>query len=198
MKATYFSLAVIIFLISADSFSQSRENKYARQGTWETGGNFYFTSTAEEYSINDGTYAISSKHEHTNFSTLVNAGCFVINGLKLGADAGMEADDIWGHTHTYVKLYFTPEYVFRTGTIAFPYAGVSVGYSSKLTQLNFTHEGFSWGIKTGTKINIAGNSLLDIGLRYYEQKYTYESVSSDRREETHKQFGVSAGWSVFF
>lgn len=205
MKTTLLFLALISFLFfSSDISSQNLKHKYATQGTWEFGGDIFFTTTTEDYSA---TYENQYNFNNTvlDFAVNANAGFFVIKGLKLGIEPGIEVTNTY-RTQTVLKLYFTPEYVFDMKTAVYPYAAGAIGFTSVNPYYTSNYaNGFSWGFRLGLKINLAGNSLLNVGLRYYEGQYntTYEDnyviphYSYDIKDKT-KELGLALGWSVFF
>jgi hypothetical protein len=204
MKTSLLSLMLISFLFfSFDTNAQNITHKYAKQDIYEFGGEIFFTSTTNDYTYSGYGNVYASNSTTTDFAINANAGYFVINGLKLGIEPGIEVIHYWT-TQTWLRLYFTPEYVFDTKTSLYPYIAGAVGYTSVNPYYNQTANGFSWGVKGGLKVNIAGNSLLNIGIRYYEEQYnaTYESSSVppstiDNKNKI-KLLGLSAGWSVFF
>jgi hypothetical protein len=204
MKTTLLSLVLFSFLcFTTDTDAQEEAHRYSKKGIWETGGELFFTTYQEKHSV-DGTGYLYPDSKYTNFMLSIDAGYFVINGLKLGLEQDLEADDIWGHTRTRIKFYFTPEYVFDTKTILYPYIAVSAGYTLNTYQSSTAQDGFSWGVKGGVKVNITGNSLLNIGLRYYEENYNYNyeyfgapSTNYSYKDKM-KNLGLSLGWSVFF
>ena len=197
MRTTSMSLIIIIILFfTTGSYSQNLKHKCSKQGTWETGGELFFSTSSEEYS-ETGTVNHDGINTYTNFQLSANAGYFIINGLKLGFEPALEVTDLFGHTDTQLKIYFTPEYVLDIKTNYYPFVSAAVGYLSYSPAYSSTGDGFTWGVKGGVKINAAGNSLLAIALRYYEENYnTLYSIYGSRQKS--KQIGISAGWSVFF
>jgi len=183
--------------------------KYTKQLTVEAGGEIFVTSTTshrEENGIEE-----PNDWNETIFTLKAGAGIFVIDGLKLGVEPAVTIHSYDGdYRWTQLKLYFTPEYVFYTKSILYPYIGGSIGYTlakysgGGITSTN-NQDGFSWGAKGGMKINAFGNSLLNFGLSFYSENYNYvyeysgfnytQSVDIKQRYDV---FGMTLGWSVFF
>jgi len=203
MKLSLQAIALISLLFIANNTNaQSTKHIYTGKGAWELGGELFFTSFDNEHSRLGNEFTSGSSNSYTNFALDADAGYFVINGLKLGADLGFEADDVWGHTQNRIKVYFTPEYVMNTKSIIYPYIAASAGYTL-FSVSSSSYDGFSWGAKGGVKLNIAGNSLLNIGLTYYEEQYnstqqTFFTPETVITKDKYKQLGVTLGWSVFF
>ena len=204
MKITLFAV-IALLLISFTSNSQTIKTKniYTKQMTFEIGGDIFYTSETYKTEINGNELEDSDRKI---FSLNINGGIFVIDGLKLGIEPTILYTD-YGHdaSTTQLRLYFSPEYVFSTKTILYPYIGGSVGYtslafSSSITPVmpdNPTESGFSWGVKCGGKINAFGNALINIGIKYNSEAYDYTSGSNDVKNRWNI-LGISAGISIFF
>jgi hypothetical protein len=189
-------IIIMVLFITTGSYTQNLKHKYAKQGTWETGGELFFSSSEDNYT-QTGDLNSDRIDTYTNFTLSANAGCFVINGLKLGIEPAVEVNDIWGNTETRLKLFFTPEYVLDTKSKFYPFIAVSAGYQTYNQTYSNTGDGFTWGVKGGVKLNITGNSLLVIALRYYEESFNVSDNFYSTNQKS-KQIGMSAGWSVFF
>jgi hypothetical protein len=199
-------LLTALFFVFANSCTNAQQTKlkYASRGTWEFGGDIAFTSTTYTYrteyiGYHESAYSTTIR----NFDIYANAGYFIIKGLKLGIETGVGITNFY-KTQTTLKLYFAPEYVLSTGSDAYPFAGVSAGFKSINPYYNQSANGFSWGIKAGVKVNLAGNSLLNVAIKYYEEQYKTHidyfgipNYSYDVKDKL-KQLGLSAGWSLFF
>jgi hypothetical protein len=202
------SLLFITFTVNAqDNIRKSPTSKYAKQLCWEFGGDISFTSTSihEEQS---GTYSNTYDETENIFLIEGNAGIFIVNGLKLGIEPGVAVSSYNGEhgssTTTHLALYFSPEYVFNTKSIVYPYIGGAIGYSSNIysdNEYNPTEDGFSYGARAGLKVNFIGNSLLDFGFVFYSENYhsiyDYQYYHIDRKERNDR-VGLTLGWSVFF
>jgi outer membrane protein len=205
MKTT--AIAVITLLIlSFTAEAQNLRTKdskpfYTKQGTFEIGGDIFFTSTTY-ITERGGTYPYSTDGTVTNFSINGSAGVFAVNGLKLSIEPVLEIESYDSdNSRTWFKIYFTPEYVFNTKTIFYPYFGGSLGYTSLAFSNSIgysnTQSGLSYGLKGGWKINAFGNCLFNFGAKYYRETYNYSDTYSDVKQH-HNLFGVTAGVSVFF
>ena len=208
MKTTLLSITMTIILFFAcDTYAQNVKHKYSSKGTWEFGGDIFFTSTTTDFTDDYPGHQLNETYTETDFAINGEAGYFIIDGLKLGVEPGIENVSSGSMiSYTQLRLYFTPEYVIKTKSILYPYFGGAVGYTALSQEgASSSQTGFSWGAKLGLKINVAGNSLLDIGFRYYEEQYnaTFQDhsynppVSYDVKNKI-KPLGLSLGWSVFF
>ncbi len=202
MKTTVMAV-ITLLIISLTSQAQNIKPKsiYAKRLTFEIGGEVFFTSTSYKYEQSSITQS-SSSVTITHFAVNAGAGIFVIDGLKLGIEPAIEIEDYDGEdTWTRVKLYFTPEYVFNSGSNHYFYAGGSAGYtfSSSSTAVGNGPDmgGFSYGVKAGWKVNAFGNALINLGAKYYRETYNYTSSTGDVKQH-YNVFGVTAGLSVFF
>lgn len=201
MRTTAFAV-ITLLILSVTSEAQNIKPKsiYTKQMTFEIGGDIFFTSENFKTEING--IEQEDADTRTTFAINVNGGVFVIDGLKLGIEPAIEFID-YGHDNnsTWLKLYFTPEYVFNTKTIFYPYIGGSVGYTSLAfstpVSSNPTRSGFSWGVKGGGKINALGNALINIGISYYSEKYNYTSGINEVKHQWNT-LGVKLGLSIFF
>lgn len=199
MKSTLLAI-VILLLISLTSSSQTIKPKsiYAKQKTFEIGGDIFLTST--KYSREETGHS-SSSGSQVDFVINGSAGLFVIDGLKLGIEPAIQISSYDDDTWTRLKLYFSPEYVFNTKSNVYPYLGGSVGYTSSAFSSSIgsstTQSGLSWGGKTGLKINILGNALLNAGFSFYRETYNY-TPSYGEVKQHYDVFGFKLGLSVFF
>ena len=195
MKSTPLVI-VILLLITLTSSSQTIKPKsiYAKQKTYELGGDIFITST--KYHREDPLY-ISDDHSQVDFVINGSAGLFVIDGLKLSVEPAIQISVIEDDSWTRLKLYFTPEYVFDVKSNVYPYLGGSVGYTSSAYGNNSNQSGLSWGGKAGLKINILGNALLNAGFSFYRETYNY-TPSYGEVKQHYDIFGFKLGFSVFF
>jgi opacity protein-like surface antigen len=200
MKIT--SFAVIIFILTSltlDAQTIKPKRIYAKQKTFEIGGDIFLTST--QYTREERGMTTSDDNSTLAFVINASAGLFVIDGLKLAVEPAIGIISYNNSTSTNLKLYFTPEYVFDMKNEVYPYIGGSIGYTSSSysnsSSSSPTQSGFSWGGKGGIKINAFGNALINVGISYYRETYNYTASFGDVKQH-YNILGVKAGLSVFF
>jgi hypothetical protein len=187
-------------MITVTTSSQTIKPKsiYAKQKTFEIGGDIFLTST--KYTREETGHS-SSDHSQVDFIINGSAGLFVIDGLKLSVEPAIQITAYEDDTWTHLKLYFTPEYVFNTKSNIYPYLGGSVGYTSSAYSYSAgssqNQSGLSWGGKAGLKINVLGNALLNAGFSFYRETYNYTPSYGDVKQH-YDVFGFKLGFSVFF
>jgi hypothetical protein len=188
-------------MITIPSSSQTIKPKsiYAKQKTFEIGGDIFLTST--EYK-SEASYPMYTSSDETvlYFAVNVSAGVFVINGLKLGVEPVIAFQSYDNGNQTSLKLYFTPEYIFDLKTNVYPFIGGSVGYTSTSFSNSYnssTESGFSWGAKGGLKVNAFGNSLINLGISYYSEAYNYNNTYGEVKRQNNI-LGFKGGLSLFF
>ena len=201
MKITSFALiALLLIAVTSDSQTTKQKSIYAKQMTYEIGGDIFLSST--NYTREKTMYNLSINETQQNYVIDINAGLFVVNGLKISVEPaiGISTDD--NYTSTRLKLYFTPEYVFNVKAEYYPFLGGSVGYTSSSFSgsigSNPTQGGFSWGAKGGIKVNAFGNALINISVLYYQETYNYTSSYEGDVVQHTNIFGVKGGLSLFF
>ncbi len=200
MKSTPLVI-IVLLMIAITSSSQTIKPKsiYAKQKTFEIGGEIFLTST--EYK-SEASYPMyySSNETVLYFAVNASAGVFVINGLKLGVEPVIAFQSYDNGNQTSLKLYFTPEYIFDLKTNVYPFIGGSVGYTSTSYSNSYnssTESGFSWGAKGGLKVNAFGNALINLGISYYSEVYNYNNTYGEVKRQNNI-IGLKAGISLFF
>lgn len=194
MKITSFAVIALLLTVTSNSQTIKQKSIYAKQMTYEIGGDLFFSST--QYTYNDGTFS----HDYTvrNYAINVSVGFFVIDGLKLAVEPTFDVTSYDNNSWSGFKLYLTPEYVFNMNNEVYPFLGGSVGYTSMSPVNGPTESGFSWGVKGGVKINPLGNVLIDFGLSYYQETYNYSGGFSGEVKQHNNVLGFKGGISLFF
>jgi hypothetical protein len=184
-------IVVIFLLISSNSHAQTTQN-FAKQNTWEVGGSVSFSYTEN---VSNG---ITSDNGRNVFKLYPYVGYFIIDGLEIGIIPAIELISYGGSTSSNsFAIYVAPSYNFYTKSIAYPYVQGAFGYNDVSSGGSSTSaSGIAWALEGGVKINIAGSSLLKIGLDY-SQKTLNGSHSSDDRDGVNTLSFV-AGFNVFF
>jgi hypothetical protein len=201
MKITSFAIiALLLIAVTSNSQTIKQKSVYAKQMTFEIGGDIFVNST--NYTREKTKYNSSINETQQNYIIDVNAGIFVVNGLKLSIEPAIEISSYNDYTMTHLKLYFTPEYVFNLKSVVYPYIGGSVGYTSANYSSPLSSSpsqgGFSWGAKGGMKVNAFGNALINVCVLYYQETYNYTDSYEGDVKMHNNIFGVKAGFSVFF
>jgi len=197
MKITSFAvIALLLIAVTSDSQTIKQESIYAKQKTFEIGGDLFFSSTqyTREYSM---TPSSSSDYTVRDYVINASAGIFVIDGLKLAVEPAFEVMSYENSSSSGLKLYLTPEYVFNMNSEVYPFIGGSVGYTS-ISSTARTENGFSWGVKGGIKINALGNVLVNLGISYYQETYDYNEVYYGDVRQHNNVLGFKGGLSLFF
>ena len=195
MKITSFAvIALLLIAVTSDSQTTKQKSIYAKQMTYEIGGDLFFSSTqyTREYSMSTS----SSDYTVRDYVINVSAGMFVINGLKLAVEPAFEVMSYENSSSSELKLYLTPEYVFDMNSEVYPFIGGSVGYTSLSS--GSAKNGFSWGVKGGIKINPLGNVLINVGISYYQETYNYTDGYVGDVTQHNNVLGLKGGMSLFF
>jgi hypothetical protein len=200
LKITSFAvIALLLARFTSDAQTIKPKSTYAKQTTYEIGGDIMLNST--EYKRDQTSITDETSSTTTNFIIDGTFGYFVIDHLKLAAEPVIQISFYSGSSYSRrLKLYFTPEYVFDLKSQVFPYLGCSAGYTSESYSSgeNPTHGGFSWGLKGGVRVNAFGNALINIGISYYQETYNYNDSYLGDVKQHYNILGVKAGLSVFF
>jgi hypothetical protein len=201
MKITSFAvIALLLIAVTSNSQTIKQKSIYAKQMTFEIGGDIMLNSTEYNYE----QILNSSFNSSSTITDLIidgTAGIFVVDGLKLSVEPAIQLSyPDRGSSFAFLKIYFAPEYIVNVKSNIYPYLGGALGYSSlSSSQSNYpTRGGFSWGLKGGIKINAFGNALINIGLTYYRETYDYSDSYSGDVKDHHNILGFKAGLSLFF
>ena len=184
-------IIVIFLLISSNSPAQTKQN-FAKQNTWEVGGSvsFSYTQYVSNGKANDKGLNI--------FKLYPYVGYFVTDGFEIGIIPAIELESYGGGaTSNSFAIYVAPSYNFYTKSLAYPYVQGAFGYNDVSSGGSSTSaSGIAWALEGGVKINIAGSSLLKIGLDY-SQKTLNKSNSTGGRSG-YNSISFVAGFNVFF
>lgn len=191
MKKVNVLLALLLFLlISINVYSQAAHN-FAKQNTWEIGGSVSFS-----YSENVSNGKSNDKGSNV-FKLYPYVGYFVTDGFEIGIMPAIELRSYGGSTSSNsFAIYVAPSYNFYTKSLAYPYVQGAFGYNEVSSGGSSTSaSGIAWALEGGVKINIAGSSLLKIGLDY-SQKTLNKSNSTGGRNG-YNSISFVAGFNVF-
>lgn len=201
MKITSFAVAAILLLSATFSDAQTIKSKsiYAKQKTFEIGGDFMFNST-EYFRSQTSISSVSNSSTTTNLIINGAAGIFVIDNLKLSIEPAIQLSYFEGDSWRQLKIYFSPEYYFNMKGIVYPYLGGAAGYSSESFSGSNSPSrgGFSWGLKGGIKVNAFGNALINAGVSYYRETYDYSDIYLGDVKQHYNILGFKVGISIFF
>lgn len=201
MKITSFAvIALLLVTVTSNSQTIKQKSIYAKQMTYEIGGDIMINST--EYKYDQSTISMyNSSSTTTNLIIDGNAGIFVVDGLKLGVETAIQLSyPEKGSSFTLLKIYFAPEYILNVKSNIYPYLGGAVGVLSLSSSQSYypTHGGFSWGLKGGVKINAFGNALINVGISYYHETYDYTDNHYGDVKQSNNILALKAGLSIFF
>ena len=200
MKLTSFAvIALLLISITSDSQTIKTKSIYAKQKTFEIGGDIMINSI--EYTFEESNYSMyNGSHTTTNIIIDGTVGMFVIDGLKLALEPAIQLSYSEGSSWNQSKIYFSPEYILNMKSNVYPYLGGSAGYTSQSYSgsSSATHGGFSWGLKGGIKINAFGNALINVGISYFREKYDYSDSFSGDVKNHYNILALKAGLSIFF
>ena len=161
---------------------------YAKQGTWEVGGNVFYTSTT---SVNNGE---TSDNSLGIFSLDVPFYYFVIDGLELGIIPSYQNLSSGGSSASIFNILFGTAYNIETSSSAYPFFEGRVGYNT--TSNGDTRSGIVWALIGGVKVQVGGNALISIGINYTQS--TLNKENQDEGRDGTNVIGGQAGFTVFF
>lgn len=185
MKRVILLSLLIVAFLATNSFAQTQK-RYSSKGCWEIGGTIGFSSITP---VANGV----SGDAVTSFSLSPIGGYFIMKGVELGAQFLFNTASQQNNTETTFGFYAVPAYVFDTKTMAFPYIGGMLGYTSS-SAANVTASGFSWGLLGGVKLNLVGHSLLGIGVNYRQETL---SPSGATTRSGRNVLEIVTGWTIF-
>ena len=161
---------------------------YAKQGTWEVGGNISYTSIT---SVSNGE---TSDNALGIFSLGVPVYYFVIDGLELGIIPNYENLSLGDNSASAFDILFGAAYNIETKSVAYPFIEGRIGYNT--TSNGNTRSGMAWEAIGGVKVQVGGNALINIGIGYSQSTLELENHEGERTGTN--TFGVRAGFIVFF
>lgn len=184
-------LFTVLVLVMCATLTQAQD--FAKRGVIEAGGSISFTSTT---AVSDGETADDS---HSAFSFMPAIGYFIIDGLELGLLPVFRSSSFGDASQTDLGIYFAPQYHFDLKSSIYPFVGAMVGYNS--TNIDdgtndATYSGISYGGLAGIKVQVGKAALVNIGVNYFMFTYNPEDWDGDRNGSN--EFGISAGFSIFF
>lgn len=188
-------------------------NAQMTKGGWVISGN-----TGLGFNTTSSTTKANGKSEDgpkiSKFSITPSVGYFVINGLAVGIDLGLDNEtnkyDGDKVTNTRFSVMPTATYYFQTGTKFFPFLGVGIGYATNKTKYNFsnsivdpllfdenrTEDGLTWKAKAGVTYMATQSLGVNLGLGF-DQFYTKNTYYNREVKTTRSNFGVNVGFSYF-
>ncbi|MGE5351670.1 MAG: hypothetical protein ACM3P0_06275 [Acidobacteriota bacterium] len=182
-KLFFAVLLIVLFLSSSLVYAQRYGGGFASPGVVELGGGLTFQSTTNVANGNTGGTT-------TIFSLQPYVGYFLTDGFELGFNPfGIQTGD----GTTSLLFLLAPSYNFRTGSLAYPFIEALLGLAS--TSDGETRSGFSWGLRGGVKLNIVGNSNLNLGLEYLQ---ITENPSGATSRYGYNQVAFNVGFTVWF
>lgn len=158
-------LVEIIF--TPNTVAQTQDN-FAAKGTIELGGNISYQNVSL---VSQG----SEWQSYNIFSFLPYAGYFVTDNFEIGLNPlGFQTYWTSEDRTSDITIMLAPSYNFTTGSMLYPFVEGQIGYSREVisgatADLNpdkRRKDGISCGLRIGVKANIAGNSLLNVGIQY--------------------------------
>lgn len=189
MKKFTILFALLFSLSVCSSLHAQKLKQFGNKGVWELGGIIGWSSITPV--TNGGTSPATGI-----FQIQPLAGYFIAKSIELAIEPSIIVTSYNGSSSTSMTLYFAPGYnfIFRKSKV-YPAIHALIGYSS-LTGTGLTsRSGLSIGLAAGVKVNLLGNSLLDMGLQF--QSVTLNPSGAPARNGQNI-FTIGAGWSVFF
>ncbi len=190
---SYIVLAVLVFSFAAGA---QTSHTFAKKGIWETGGSIGFSSTT------DVTNGESADDSQTDFTLEPYIGYFITDGFELGLIPIFSSSSLGDYSNSTFGIFLAPAYNFMTGSNIIPFIEGRIGYNTSSDDQNVAGEiitvdrsGLSYGARGGIKVELGGNSLLNVGLQY--MMITLDPENADERNG-YDQFALTAGWTVFF
>ena len=146
MKITSFAVIVLLLTVTSNSQTIKQKSVYAKQMTFEIGGDIMINSTEHVF---DQT-SITNESQSTRTTSLIingSAGIFAVDWLKLAIEPAIEFDyPEHGSSKKILKIYFSAEYVLNLRSNIYPYLGAAAGYTSiSYSNIDYPVQGgFSW------------------------------------------------------
>ncbi len=183
------------------------------KGDWVFSGNTGIGFNTQSYKIKaDGQSQDGPKI--SRFSVTPSVGYFVINGLAVGVDLGLESSTQKQEgskvTVSTFSVMPTATYYFNTGGKFFPFLGAGIGYASSKTKYNIaysisdpllfsgdaTEDGLTWKAKAGITYLATPSLGINLGLGF-DQVYTKDTYFNTEVKTTRSNFGATIGFSYF-
>ena len=171
---------------------QTPRKLYAASGVWELGGSLSFQRVTE---VQNG----STGNALYTVSAFPYVGWFAMQGLELGANP-LGATVVVEEDTTNLNLLTLGSiaYVYRTGTLWYPFVEGFAGYTALVRTVNgrsSTADGIAWGGRAGVKLAVVERGLLSLGVQYLQ--LTRNHAGSEKRNGTN-EISFSAGFTVWF
>ena len=189
MKKFTILFALLFSLSVCSSLHAQHLKQFGNKGVWELGGVIGWSNITPV--INGGTETATGI-----FQLQPIAGYFVAKSIEIAIEPSITLTSYNGNSTTNMTLYFAPGYNFIfKGSKVYPAIHALIGYSSFSGTGLTSRSGLSLGLAAGVKINLLGNSLLDMGLQFQSVTLNPSGASSRNGQNI---ITIGAGWSVFF
>jgi hypothetical protein len=199
MKNNQFNSSIFFYVILVASLSlflpsmQAQQSKtFASKGAIEIGGNISYQYTS---SINAGTESFT----YNFFSVNPYAGYFIADNIELGVNPiGIQTSWNSQTSSTVYRIIVAPAYNFKVEENVYPFVELQLGYMAETISDNFsspTLSGFCWEGRSGVKLQIIGQGLINLGLQY--QEITLNPSGATSRNGTNL-LSFSAGFTFWF
>ncbi|MCD1117016.1 OmpW family outer membrane protein [Chryseobacterium turcicum] len=181
-------------------------NAQMTKGDWVISGN-----TGLGFNSASSTVKANGESEDgpkiSKFSITPSVGYFVMDGLAVGIDLGLDSEtkkyDGDKTTDTRFSVMPTATYYFNTGSKFFPFVGVGVGYATNKTKEtlsgisdNYTADGLTWKAKAGVTYMATQSLGVNLGVGF-DQFYSKNTYFNTEVKTTRNNFGVNVGFSYF-
>lgn len=181
----------IIFLIFAFSLSSGKaeeSKKFTVQGTKELGGSISYQRINPVFNGRTGGAT-------TIFSLAPYFGFFVFKEIEIGVNpCDLTLVSQSGNTTIQTMIFVAPSYNLKVVDKVYLFIETQIGYTHKSCN-GYNEDGFSWGSRTGAKLALTNNGLLNLSLQYLSVTMNPEEAS-DRNG--FNQLLLSVGWTVWF
>lgn len=188
-------------------------NAQMTKGDWVISGN-----TGMGFNAASSTAKANGESEDgpkiSKFSITPSVGYFVMDGLAVGIDLGLDSEtskyDGDKRTSTRFSVMPTATYYFNTDSKFFPFVGVGVGYATSKTKYsssgsildpslfdeNLKEDGLAWKAKAGVTYMATQSLGINLGVGF-DQFYTKNTYFDTEVKTTRNNFGVNVGFSYF-
>ena len=183
------SVALVAISIVLMPMSVQGGERFATKKQIEVGGTIGFASVTP-------VVAGKTKDATTFFSIQPYVGYFVIDGLEIGLIPMIDiTSPSGGNSTTDLNIFLAPAWNFQlqNGMVT-PFIEGLIGISSISSGGN-SASGLSFGGRGGVKLNVTGNALLDIDVRYLMITEKPKDVT-DRYG--YNNLGIGIGFTVWF